>query len=92
MVIANYHNGNTFNGSCVVDAPKTSQFTKVVTWGPYSKATPLAQKQNFAWDPKGSSQPLKKLQSHSIPIGQPKPHGNVYYTTLKLKSARPMQR
>jgi hypothetical protein len=71
---------------------KQASSQKLSLGGPYSKATPLAQKQNFAWDPKGSAQPFEKLQSHSILIGQPKPHGNVYYTTLKLKSARPMQR
>jgi hypothetical protein len=68
---------------------KQASSQKLSLGGPYSKATPLVQKQKFAWDPKGSAQ---KLQSHSIPIGQPKPHGNIYYTTLKLKSARPMQR
>jgi hypothetical protein len=71
---------------------KQASSQKLSLGGAYSKATPLAQKQNFAWNPKGSAQPFEKLQSHSIPIGQPKPHGNVYYTTLKLKSARPMQR
>jgi hypothetical protein len=99
--IANWHDGNNFNGSYVVDVPKTSQLTKVVTQRPYSKVTPLAQKQNFASDSKGSAQPSKELQSLSdskgsaqpskelqslsASIGQPKPHGNVHSTTLKTK-------
>ena len=74
--IANWHDGDTFDGSYVVDVPKTSQLTKFVTQRPYSKATPLAQKQNFASDSKGSSQPSKELQSLPASIGQPKPHGN----------------
>ena len=87
--IANWHDWNTFNGSYVVDVPKTSQLTKVVTQRPYSKATLLAQKLNFASDSKGSAQPSKELQSLSASIVQPKPRRNVHSTTLKPKVRGP---
>ena len=87
--IANWHDWNTFNGRYVVDVPKTSQLTKVVTQRPYSKATLLAQKLNFASDSKGSAQPSKELQSLSASIVQPKHHENVHSTTLKPKVRGP---
>lgn len=71
LVIVNWNDVNTFNEGCAVNAPKTSQFTKVLTREAYSKATPPTQKQNFSLDSKGSAQPSEKLQSLAVPMGQP---------------------